>query len=109
LTDRRKDLIIRGGENISPREVEEVLVLHPAIAEAAVVGAPHPEWGEEVCAFVVPRAGGMLDPDDVRTFCRDRLAHFKVPGHVRVVSFLPLSNVGKVDKVRLRSEATPAP
>jgi long-chain acyl-CoA synthetase len=104
LTDRRKDLIIRGGENISPREVEEVLVLHPAVAEAAVVGAPHPEWGEEVCAFVVPRSGGMLDPDDVQTFCRDRLVHFKVPGHIRVVSFLPLSNVGKVDKVRLRFE-----
>jgi acyl-CoA synthetase (AMP-forming)/AMP-acid ligase II len=107
LTDRRKDLIIRAGENVSPREVEEVLVSHPAIAEAAVVGAPHPEWGEEVCAFVVPRSEGILDPDDVRTFCRERLAHFKVPGHVRVVSFLPLSNVGKVDKVRLRSETMP--
>ncbi len=108
LTDRKKDLIIRGGENISPREVEEVLESHPAVAEASVVGAPDRELGEEVAAFLVPRPGPAPDPDEVRGFCRERLARFKVPRQIRVVPSLPVTGVGKVDKVRLRDLATSA-
>ena len=107
LTDRKKDLIIRGGENISPREVEEVLLAFPAVAEAAVVGAVDREWGEEVVAFLVPKTGGDLVVDELQNFCRERLARFKVPRRIQVVSALPLTSVGKVDKARLRALTTP--
>ena len=103
LTDRLKDIIIRGGENISPREVEEVLLEFPAVAQAAVVGAPDREWGEQVIAFVVPRAGCELVVDELHAFCRERLARFKLPRRVHVVTSLAVTSVGKVDKVRLRS------
>jgi long-chain acyl-CoA synthetase len=106
LTDRKKDLIIRGGENISPREVEEVLLAHPAVAETAVVGVADREWGEEVIAFVIARAGHELLADELRTFCRARLARFKVPRQFQVTTALPLTSVGKVDKARLRALAT---
>jgi acyl-CoA synthetase (AMP-forming)/AMP-acid ligase II len=105
LTDRKKDLIIRGGENIYPREVEEVLLTHPDVAEAAVVGVPDREWGEEVAAFLVPRAGREVEAADVRAFCLPHLARFKVPRHVRVVAALPLTGLGKVDKNRLKDRA----
>jgi long-chain acyl-CoA synthetase len=107
LTDRKKDLIIRGGENISPREVEEVLLAFPAVAEAAVVGAVDREWGEEVVAFLVPKTGRDLVVDELQNFCRERLARFKVPRRIQVVSALPLTSVGKVDKARLRALTTP--
>ncbi|MBI3007759.1 MAG: AMP-binding protein [candidate division NC10 bacterium] len=107
LTDRKKDLIIRGGENISPREVEEALLAHPAVAEAAVVGTPDREWGEEVVAFLVPRGGRVLAVDEVQAFCRERLARYKVPRRIQVVPALPLTSLGKVDKARLRSLLTP--
>jgi acyl-CoA synthetase (AMP-forming)/AMP-acid ligase II len=106
LTDRKKDIIIRGGENISPREVEEVLLEFPAVAQAAVVGAPDREWGEQVVAFVVPHAGCGLAVDELQAFCRTRLARFKRPHRVHVVTSLAVTSVGKVDKVRLRSLAT---
>jgi acyl-CoA synthetase (AMP-forming)/AMP-acid ligase II len=106
LTDRKKDLIIRGGENISPREVEEVLLLFPSVAEAAVVGAVDREWGEQVVAFLVPRTGQDLVTEELQGFCRERLAGFKVPRRIQVVPALPLTNVGKIDKVRLRALAT---
>ncbi|HEU5293750.1 MAG TPA: AMP-binding protein, partial [Burkholderiaceae bacterium] len=105
LTDRKKDLIIRGGENISPREVEEALLSFPAVAEAAVVGTPDREWGEEVVAFVVPRTDREIDVDALQAFCHERLARFKVPRRLRVVASLPLTSVGKMDKARLRALA----
>ncbi len=103
LTDRKKDLIIRGGENISPREVEDVLSAHPGVAEAAVIGTPDREWGEEVTAFLVLRAGQAVDADEVLAFCRQRLARYKIPRQVRVVAVLPVTSVGKVDKAGLRA------
>lgn len=107
LTDRKKDLIVRGGENISPREVEEVLLAHPAVAEAAVVGIADREWGEEVVAYVITKAGHEFMSDDLRMFCRERLARFKIPRQFQRVTALPLTSVGKVDKARLRALATP--
>ncbi|CAN7776252.1 AMP-binding protein [Variovorax sp. LjRoot84] len=106
LADRKKDIIIRGGENISPREVEEVLLEFPSVAQAAVVGAPDREWGEQVIAFVVPRASGVLVVDELHAFCRERLARFKLPRRVHVVASLAVTSVGKVDKVRLRALAS---
>jgi len=103
LTDRKKELIIRGGENISPREVEDVLVAHPAVADVAVIGVPSRELGEEVAAFLVARAGREVDVDELLAFCRERLARFKIPRHIHVVPALPTTSVGKVDKAHLRA------
>ena len=99
VVDRIKDLIIRGGHNIAPKEVEEVLFDHPDVLEATVVGLPDPEWGESLCAVVVARDGASPDGEALRAWCRERgLASIKVPGRVEVVAELPRNLVGKVDK-----------
>ena len=102
LKDRSKDMIISGGTNIYPREVEEVLLRHPAVAEVSVIGQPEPEWGEDVVAFVVPR-GGQPDIADLDRFCTEHMARFKRPKHYRFVEALPKNNYGKVVKTELRS------
>lgn len=101
LKDRSKDLIISGGTNIYPREVEEVLLRHSAVAEVAVVGVPHEEWGEEVVAFVVPR-GEAPDTGDLDALCLANLARFKRPKRYRFVETLPKNNYGKILKRELR-------
>jgi long-chain acyl-CoA synthetase len=106
IVERKKDLIIRGGLNVYPREVEDVLYAHPAVAEAAVVGMPDPVMGEEGCAFVVLRAGAAATPDALIAFCQERLAKFKCPTQVRVVDALPKSPIGKVLRKDLRALAT---
>ena len=106
LVDRKKELIIRGGENISPSEVEAVLATHPAVLEVAVVGRPDPVMGEEPVAFVVARAGQVIDPADVLETARTVLAKFKVPKEVRVVNSLPRNAVGKIVKAPLRDMLT---
>ncbi|HMN93982.1 MAG TPA: AMP-binding protein [Hydrogenophaga sp.] len=102
LKDRSKDLIISGGSNIYPREVEEVLLHAPGVAEVAVVGAPDPGWGEIVVAFVVPQPGAMLDAKVLDTFCLDQIARFKRPKRYEMVEALPKNNYGKVLKTVLR-------
>jgi fatty-acyl-CoA synthase len=102
LKDRAKDVIISGGENIPSLEVEAVLYRHPSVAEAAVVAGPHPLWGETPVAFVVPRAGETIDKDELTRFCREQLAHFKVPTRIEVVAELPRTASGKIQKFRLR-------
>lgn len=102
LKDRTKDVIISGGTNIYPREVEEVLLLHPAVAEASVVGRPHPDWGEEVIAFVVTRNGEPLASTALDAICGDHLARFKRPRQYRFVPSLPKNEYGKVLKTELR-------
>jgi long-chain acyl-CoA synthetase len=96
LVDRAKDLVIVSGFNVYPAEVEEVLLAHPDVADAAVVGVPHPRTGEAVAAFVVPEAGRALDPDALRAFVARHLARYKVPGPVRVVEALPRNEAGKL-------------
>jgi long-chain acyl-CoA synthetase len=103
IVDRKKDMLIRGGYNVYPREVEEVLFTHPAVAEAAVIGKADPVLGEEVVAFVVPRPGAGADPDDIIAYCRERLAAYKYPREVRVVADLPKGPTGKILKRELRS------
>lgn len=105
ITGRIKDMIIRGGENIYPREIEEVLFTHPAIAEVQVVGVPDPVKGEELCAWIRLHSGRQLDDDEVRGFCRERLAHFKVPRYVEFVDDFPKTVTGKVQKYKMREEA----
>jgi long-chain acyl-CoA synthetase len=101
VVGRKKDLILRGGYSVVPGEVEAALLDHPAVAEAAVVGTPHPELGEEVAAFVTLRPGARADADELVAFCRERLAAFKYPRHVFLVGELPKSATGKVLKWRL--------
>jgi acyl-CoA synthetase (AMP-forming)/AMP-acid ligase II len=100
IRDRSKDMIISGGANIYPREIEEVLLRHPAVSECSVVGRPHPEWGEEVIAFVVKKSG--LTTEELDSLCLDNIARFKRPREYRFVEALPKNNYGKVLKTELR-------
>ncbi|MEW6479518.1 MAG: AMP-binding protein [Pseudomonadota bacterium] len=109
LKDRSKDLIISGGSNIYPREVEEVLLHAPGVAEVAVVGAPDPEWGEIVVAFVVPQPGAALDAKTLDAFCLDQIARFKRPKRYELVEVLPKNNYGKVLKTVLRGRVQARP
>ncbi|MCW5829831.1 MAG: long-chain-fatty-acid--CoA ligase [Deltaproteobacteria bacterium] len=103
IVDRLKDMIISGGENIYPREIEELLYTHPKILEAAVYGIPDPKWGEKVIAAVVPRAGQSLTPEEVGSFCKDNLASYKKPREVLITDILPRNAAGKVLKTELRA------
>ena len=105
IVGRIKDMIIRGGENIYPREIEEFLYTHPDVADVQVVGVPDERYGEEICAYVIARDGAAVDRDALRGFCRERIAHYKVPRHVLVVDEFPLTVTGKVQKYRLRESA----
>ena len=102
LRDRSKDMIISGGTNIYPREIEEVLLRHPALLECSVVGRPHPDWGEEVIAFVVVRDGQAVDDPALDALCLEHIARFKRPRAYRRVASLPKNNYGKVLKTELR-------
>lgn len=102
IVGRAKELIIRGGENIYPPEVEEYLHRHPLIADVAIVGLPDAVYGEAVSAWIVPKQGGTLSAEDVREFCRGKIAHFKIPSYVKVVDQLPRTVTGKTRKHVLR-------
>ena len=99
---RLKDMIIRGGENIYPRELEELLFRHPKVGEVAVVGLPHEKWGEEVAAFIRPAPGASIDKEELSAYMRASLAHHKTPRHWFVVEAFPLTGSGKIQKFKLR-------
>jgi fatty-acyl-CoA synthase len=105
IVGRIKDMVIRGGENIYPREIEEFLYTHPQIADVQVVGVPDERFGEELMAWVIPRPGVTLTEDDVRDFCRGQIAHFKVPRYVKFVDSFPMTVTGKVQKFKMRELA----
>ncbi len=102
IVGRLKDMLIRGGENIYPREIEEFLFRHPKIQSVQVFGVPDSKYGEEVCAWVVLRAGATMDEQELRAFCSGQIAHYKVPRHVRFVADLPMTVTGKVQKFVMR-------
>jgi fatty-acyl-CoA synthase len=104
VVDRLKDMIKTGGENVASREVEEVIYQHPAVAEVAVFGIPHPRWIEAVTAAVVLREGQTVDTEELVAFCRERLAGYKTPKHVVIVDVLPKNASGKILKRELRTE-----
>jgi fatty-acyl-CoA synthase len=104
ITGRIKDIIIRGGENIAPKEIEDLLRGHPAVADVAVYGVCSERFGEEVAAAVRLRAGAEVTVDEIRQFCEGRIARFKIPRHVRFVSEFPLTASGKIQKFKLREE-----
>ncbi|RQR60852.1 AMP-binding protein [Burkholderia sp. Bp9125] len=102
IVGRLKDMLIRGGENIYPREIEEFLFRHPKIQSAQVFGVPDTKYGEEVCAWIVLRAGEQMSEDDVRAFCNGQIAHYKIPRYIRFVDELPMTVTGKVQKFIMR-------
>jgi fatty-acyl-CoA synthase len=105
IVGRSKDMIIRGGENVYPREIEEFLYTYPGVADVQVVGIPDERYGEDIVAFVRPETGTQLDEDALREHCRERIAHYKVPRHVRFVAEFPMTVTGKVQKFKLRQQA----
>ena len=104
IVDRKNDMIISGGENVYPREIEEILLAHPAVAECGVTGAPHPYWGEQVIAFVVLRAGMNATAEELTTACREKLSRYKVPKEFRFMPVLPRNTMGKVLRRTLRDK-----
>ena len=111
ITGRIKDMIIRGGENIYPREIEEYLLTHPNIADAQVFGVADATYGEEVCTWVIPKPGVALTEADVLAHCKGRIAHYKVPRHIRIVHAFAMTVTGKAQKFEMRAimEAELAP
>ncbi len=105
IAGRSKDMIIRGGENVYPREIEEFLYGHPAIADVQVVGVPDPKYGEEICAWVVLHEGAEASAEDIRRFCHGKIATYKIPRYVRFVDAFPTTVTGKVQKYRMRELA----
>ena len=105
VTGRIKDMIIRGGENIYPREVEEFLLGMPGVLDVQVVAVPSRKYGEEVGAFIIPRPGVEILPEDVRDFCRGKVSWFKIPKYIKTVTGFPLTASGKIQKFKLREMA----
>jgi len=105
IVGRIKDMIIRGGENVYPREIEEFLYTHPAVADVQVIGVPDERYGEELMAWVIPREGEALDEESVRAFCEGRIARHKLPRYVKIVDAFPMTVTGKVQKYKMRDQA----
>ena len=105
IVGRCKELIIRGGENIYPPEVEEFLHHHPAVAEVAVAGLPDARYGEVVAAWVVTRSGASVTPDELKASCQGQIAHFKIPKYIMIVESLPRTVTGKIRKHVLKENA----
>ncbi|MGW8322572.1 MAG: class I adenylate-forming enzyme family protein, partial [Thermodesulfobacteriota bacterium] len=104
FTDRKKDMIVRGGYNVYSVEVESVLYEHPAVGQCAVVGKPHSELGEDVLAFVAPKPGEEVTAEELQEFTRDKLADYKRPRDIRFIESMPINPTGKVDKRFLKAE-----
>jgi fatty-acyl-CoA synthase len=102
IVGRIKDMVIRGGENVYPREVEEFLYAHPAIEDVQVIGVPDAKYGEELCAWIKLRPGSELTDDDVRQYCQGKIAHFKIPRYIRFSAEFPMTVTGKVQKFKMR-------
>ncbi len=105
IVGRIKDMVIRGGENVYPREIEEFLYSHEAVSDVSVVGVPDERFGEELCAFVIPKSGSSPTEDEIREFCRAKLAHYKVPRYVVFTDGFPMTVTGKVQKFKMRDDA----
>lgn len=102
IVGRIKDMVIRGGENIYPREIEEFLYRHPKVQDVQVVGLPDRKYGEELCAWVIPKPGQQPTEDEIRAFCQGQIAHYKVPKYIRFVTEFPMTVTGKIQKFKIR-------
>jgi fatty-acyl-CoA synthase len=105
IVGRIKDMVIRGGENLYPREIEEFLYGHPDVADIQVIGVPDERYGEELMAWIIPRGGASLDREQIDAFCRGKIAHHKIPRYVKLVDAFPMTVTGKVQKFKLREQA----
>jgi fatty-acyl-CoA synthase len=105
ITGRLKDMVIRGGENVYPREVEEFLYTHPAISDVQVIGVPDLKYGEELMAWIKLKQGASVTPDAIREFCKGKIAHFKVPKYIKFVADFPMTVTGKIQKYKMREES----
>jgi fatty-acyl-CoA synthase len=103
IVGRLKDMVIRGGENVYPREVEEFLYTHPAVQTVQVFGVPDPRYGEELCAWIVPRPGSTVTPEEIRAHCVEQIAHYKIPRYIELVSEVPMTVTGKPQKFKMRA------
>ena len=106
IEGRIKDIIIRGGENIVPREIENYLYLHPSVKDVAIIGVPDAKYGEQVCACVILKTGKTLTQEELQAFCNNQIAHFKIPKYVLFMNEFPLTVSGKIQKFILRDWAT---
>ncbi|HJS96224.1 MAG TPA: AMP-binding protein [Solirubrobacteraceae bacterium] len=106
IVGRIKDMVIRGGENVYPREIEEFLYTHPLIADVQVIGVPDERYGEELMAWIIPRPGASITGDEVREFCKGQIAHYKIPRYLKFVDSFPMTVTGKVQKFKMRELAT---
>jgi len=104
IVGRIKDMVIRGGENIYPREIEEFLYRHPQVQDVQVVGLPDRKYGEELCAWIIPKPGQQPTEADIRAFCQGQIAHYKVPKYIRFVDAFPMTVTGKIQKYRIRDQ-----
>ncbi len=102
IVGRMKDMVIRGGENIYPREIEEYLYRHPKVQDVQVVGLPDKKYGEELCAWIIAKPGQTLTEDDIRSFCAGQIAHYKVPRYIQFVAEFPMTVTGKIQKFKIR-------
>jgi len=102
IVGRIKDMVIRGGENIYPREIEEFLYRHPKVLDVQVVGVPDQKYGEELCAWIIAKPGTNPTEDDIRAFCKGQIAHYKVPRYIRFVTGFPMTVTGKIQKFKIR-------
>jgi fatty-acyl-CoA synthase len=104
IVGRIKDMVIRGGENVYPREIEEYLYRHPAIQDVQVIGVPDPKYGEELCAWIKIKPGQTLNAEAVRAFCQGQIAHYKIPRYVKFVDGFPMTVTGKIQKYIMRQQ-----
>jgi fatty-acyl-CoA synthase len=102
ITGRLKDMVIRGGENVYPREIEEFLYTHPKVQAVHVCGVPDEKYGEEICAWIQLKGGQAASEEEVRDYCRGQIAHYKIPRYVRFVTEFPMTITGKVQKFVMR-------
>jgi fatty-acyl-CoA synthase len=105
IVGRIKDMIIRGGENVYPREIEEFLYTHPKISDVQVIGVPDAKYGEEIMAWVRLREGETVSTEELREYCRDKIAHYKIPRYVKFVEVFPTTVTGKVQKFIMREQS----
>jgi fatty-acyl-CoA synthase len=105
ITGRLKDMVIRGGENIYPREIEEFLYTHPAISDVQVIGVPDKKYGEELMAWIKLKNGASATPEEIKAFCKGRIAHFKIPRYIKFVDDFPMTVSGKIQKYKMREDS----
>ena len=104
IVGRIKDMVIRGGENVYPREIEEFLYRHPKVQDVQVIGVPDEKYGEELCAWVYLREGEESNAEEIRAFCKGQIAHYKIPRYVKFVDGFPMTVTGKIQKFKMREE-----